>query len=168
MPQILVYSGDVNQFLIGEDSFYRYGTTVNYNSGTGTITVKQGDTTLIDNVLFSAISGDDVDFTSFDEMKSWIDNNVVFNGYLLDQTSGFIDCFLINGKPYKKGAMYLAWDDVNQTLEVRHSHYDFADKPIPATSYSNIVVLDEYSGFSSYNDLIQWFITNAFLNLTPA
>ena len=168
MPQISVQSSEVNQFYVDEAPYLRQDIVVRYDQENGTVRVANPTDTLINNVVYSDIIPDSGEpFTSFAEMKSWFDNNVVFNGYLVTALPNS-DCWLINRKPYKKGCLYFAWYDATEELEVRHSHYDFSDKPIPKAPYSQIVREDEIAGFESYAALIQWLITNTFTDTTPA
>lgn len=169
MAQITVEAGTINQFFIDEVDYLRQDIVVKYNEEYGTVNVANPTETLIEGVVFSDIIPDGgIDaFQSFEEMKSWFDNNVKFNSYVVTALPSS-DCWLINRKPYKKGSLFFLWHDDTEELEVRHSHYDYQDKPITKTSYGNIVREDEVEGFESYAALIQWLITNTFTDTTPA
>jgi hypothetical protein len=100
-------------------------------------------------------------FSSFSVMESWVNTNLRFNGQQIDTTEGE-NCYRVNGKPMAFNRMYFAWDDENETLEIRHSHYDYSDKPMPATFYGQIVEANNAAGFESYQDLIRYITANCF------
>jgi hypothetical protein len=152
--------GGFNFFYVDGNVYPRFGTTVHLEEMGGKLSIA----TIGDGILFDDVYGniylDGSPFPTFQAMADWVDVNVIFKGQNLtkDAVTGI---FFVNGKPYRKGELYRAWDDVTQSLELRHGHNDLSDKPMPMTPYSQIVVDDTDNALVGYTDLIKWIYQNA-------
>lgn len=122
------------------------------------------DTLLCDAFYSDVVNGMGGEpFTSYAAMKSWIQANVLFYGQLIEAMPGK-GYYLINGKPFAKGLLFFAWNDAAETVEIRYSHYDLKDKPMPPTAYDMIFEPGQTSPFASYQALIDFIAENTFVH----
>lgn len=151
----IVDESTINEVYINEVAYVRSVLKVTLDDTAETLRVLNGSTVLIDTVYSNIVETGIGAFASYAAMKAWVLAHLKFYGQNIesDPDWGYL---LINSKPYAKGVLYYAWDDVAETLEIRNSPGDYQYKPLPATVYSNIVNGTSTTAFASYQDLIDF------------
>lgn len=163
---VIVTEGTVNIVAIDSQEYKRNGLTIRLSGDEETITVidnlNAGEIVLNAKPYYELQPDNTYStFSSFSEMSSWVKTHMQFNGYSINSVADK-GCFLINGKPYPKGRMFFKWNDITETIEIRYSHYDLGDIPIPETAYTAIVLNDADDAPPSYKELIEFVINNCF------
>ncbi len=163
---VVVTIGTVNTVGIGVDTYKRNALDVRLSGDEETITVidkLNDDQIVLNEKPYYELEPDNTGstFASFSDMSQWVANNMQFQGYSINAVADK-GCFLINGKPYPKGRMFFKWYDEAESVEVRYSHYDYAEKPIPETPYTGIVLNDANDAPESYKQLIDFVTNNCF------
>jgi|GEM_PF-7090268 len=157
--------GEFNTVTIDGSEYFRNTMSVTLNSEAGTATVVDNGTPVYTGLLWSdmvvLVEAAYTPFANYAAMAAWYAANVIFAGHTIGKKR-FRECVLIDGKPYPFG-LYLVWDDAAETLEVRHGHYDYDNKPLPPTHYSRIVIAEQPAAIASYQELIT-AVTDIFFN----